>query len=150
MRALRELEPPSPDEGFAAVEHVPFDAHDRGAGRAGVFVAAAALSRAGWEQAVEAETAPHLVFDWNPDGGRETLDAEAAAPLRGGLRAGRDRALPAPGAARRPAGAARRCRGCRSRSRARTASTRRARLLVGTGPAHRTLATTLGARYVEA
>src|SRR6185503_17725771 len=39
MRAFRELEPPSTDEGFAGVEHVPF-VRARSSGRTGVFVAA--------------------------------------------------------------------------------------------------------------
>ena len=43
MRALRELEPPSTDEGFAGVEHVPFVRIAATEGRTGVFVAAAAL-----------------------------------------------------------------------------------------------------------
>ena len=52
--------------------------------------------------------------------------------------------------ARRAAGAGRRCLGCRSRSRGSTTSIRARSILVGAGPAHRTLATTLGARYVAA
>jgi aryl-alcohol dehydrogenase-like predicted oxidoreductase len=62
MRAVRELEEPSLDEGFDAIEHVPF-IRERGSGRAGVFVAAAALTSESPNP-----TAPHLVFDWRPDG----------------------------------------------------------------------------------
>src|SRR5919201_2165428 len=53
MRALRELEPPSADEGFAAVEQVAFVRAPR-AGLAGVFAAAAAVGQAGWRQALAA------------------------------------------------------------------------------------------------
>ena len=74
MRALRELEPPTADEGLAAVERVAFE-RVPATGRSGVFVAAAALRRNGWERAIaEADpTAPHLVFDWSPD----PVDADA-------------------------------------------------------------------------
>src|SRR4051812_35230179 len=46
MRAVRELEPPAEDEGFAAVERVEFERAAAG-GRAAVFVAASALGA--WE-----------------------------------------------------------------------------------------------------
>ena len=54
MRAFRELEPPAADEGFAGVEAVDFARRPPADGRtgAGVFVAAAALSRPGWERAL--------------------------------------------------------------------------------------------------
>ncbi|HEX4931463.1 MAG TPA: aldo/keto reductase, partial [Gaiellaceae bacterium] len=74
MRAVRELEPPSADEGFGAVEHVPF-VRAPASGRAGVFVAAAGLG-AGWEHGDQ--RAPHLVFDWNPDGNSASLDRAVA------------------------------------------------------------------------
>ena len=45
MRAFRELEPPSTDEGFTGVEHVPIGAFPRSSRPAGVFVAAGALRR---------------------------------------------------------------------------------------------------------
>ena len=48
MRALRELEPPSPDEGFTAVERVPFARVPVGGERPGVFVAAAGTTRRGF------------------------------------------------------------------------------------------------------
>src|SRR4051794_22364356 len=78
MRALRELEPPSDDEGFARVEHVTFTrAASAGDGHGAVFVAAAALTRPGWEAALhEADRdVPHLVFDWSPDGADSALTA---------------------------------------------------------------------------
>jgi aryl-alcohol dehydrogenase-like predicted oxidoreductase len=150
MRALRELEPPSEDEGFAAVEHVPFT-HVPAArpARTGVFVAAAALRRPGWEHALAPEdpAVPHLVFDWSADGTADDL-AELAALLAGSVSGPVETALcphgggpprcwcrpPLPGLplafARvhgiAPAGSA----------------------LVGTGPTHQALASALGARYV--
>ena len=42
MRALRELEPPSLDEGFTTVERVPFERSVTSGGRPGVFVGATA------------------------------------------------------------------------------------------------------------
>ena len=80
MRALRELEPPAADEGWADLEHVPFE-RARRSGGPGVFVGAAALLEPGWRDQVAqaAPDAPHLVYDWNPDGRRETLDAAATA-----------------------------------------------------------------------
>jgi aryl-alcohol dehydrogenase-like predicted oxidoreductase/predicted kinase len=78
MRALRELEPPSHDEGFATIDHVEFT---RAAMQSppGVFVAAAVLEAPGWEDAVSAAhpLAPHLVFDWRPDAPPGDLDAHA-------------------------------------------------------------------------
>ena len=79
MRALRELEPPSADEGFAAVEHVTFVRESwRRRAHGGVFVAAAALRQTGWQEAIVQgdPAAPHLVFDWSPGG-----DAHDLAPL---------------------------------------------------------------------
>ena len=80
MRALRELEPPSVDEGLVGVEQLPFVRTPSRGGRAGVFVAAAALGQPGWESALEQADpgAPHLVFDWSPDGTPEALAAVAA------------------------------------------------------------------------
>ena len=84
MRAVRELEPPALDEGFAAVDEVPFqraaiDPH----GGAGVLVAAPALERPGWREAVAAAdpAAPHLLFDWRPDATPDVLE-EPLARLR--------------------------------------------------------------------
>ena len=150
MRAFRELEPPSVDEGLAAVEQVPF-VREPGSGRtrAGVFVAAAALGRPGWER-VPAQgdpNAPHLVFDWSPDGDAGALSA-AAARVTAAV-AGPVEAALCPHAAGPPT-----C-WCRpplpglplAFARAHGIDPARSSL-VGTGPAHRTLATALGARFV--
>jgi len=81
MRALRELEPPSTDEGFAAVEVTPF-ARVAPPARSGaaVFVAATALDRPGLEGTLAElhPNAPHLVFDWRPDGAPDILEPLAA------------------------------------------------------------------------
>jgi aryl-alcohol dehydrogenase-like predicted oxidoreductase len=150
MRTLRELEPPSSDEGFARVERVPFARMPRSRGaRAGVFVAAPAMTQSRWEYSLEQgdRAAPHLVFDWRPDDTSDALAAEVASlsaevsgPVEGAL---------CPHAAGPPS-----C-WCRpplpglplAFSRAHDVDPSRS-ILVGTGPAHRTLATTLDARYV--
>jgi aryl-alcohol dehydrogenase-like predicted oxidoreductase/predicted kinase len=148
MRAMRELEPPSTDEGFADVEHVPFVRAPR-PGREGVFVAAAALTTPGWKRALEQapRDAPHLVYDWNPDGDPDALDAgvalvaaEACGSVEGAL-------------CPHPAGPPR-C-WCRpplpglllAFARARGVDPSRS-TLIGATPAQRTLATTVGARYL--
>jgi hypothetical protein len=150
MRALRELEPPSTDEGFVGVEQVPFARTPPARrGRVGIFVAAAALKEPGWEHALEQgdRRAAHLVFDWSPDGAPDAL-AAVAAVLSDKVSGPVESALcphgggppscwcrpPLPGL---PLAFARAHGVDPSRS-----------ILVGTGPAHRTLATTLGARYV--
>jgi predicted kinase len=151
MRTLRVLEPPSLDEGLAAVEHVAFTrAAVPGRDRAGVFVAAAALEGTDWRAAIaRADPAsPHLVFDWDAAGSRRRLDAAAAA-LAAEVPGVVEAALcPHPGGAPTcwcrpplpglPLEFARRHAIDPARS-----------VLVGAGPAHRTLATTLAARYVE-
>jgi len=83
MRALRELEAPSADEGFVAVERVTFE-RARRSGGSGVFVAAGVLEGSDWRGAVEEAdpSAPHLVFDWRPDGSPDDL-AHAVAALSG-------------------------------------------------------------------
>ena len=113
-------------------------------GLAGVFVAAAA-----WEHALEHgdTSAPHLVFDWSPDGASDALDA-AAARLAAAVAGPVESAL-----CPHPAGPPT-C-WCRpplpglplAFARAHGVDPARS-LLVGTGPAHRTLATALGARCV--
>jgi diketogulonate reductase-like aldo/keto reductase/predicted kinase len=151
MRALRQLEPPSTDEGFVGVERVAFERTppSRG-GREAVFVAAAALQEPAWQEALDQgdRRAPHLVFDWSPDGTPDAL-AEVAARLSDAVSGPVESALcphgggppscwcrpPLPGL---PLAFARAHGGDPSRS-----------VLVGTSPAHRTLATTLGARYVS-
>ncbi len=149
MRALRELEPPSLDEGFAGVQEVSWE---RAATLEppGVLVAAPVLERPGWEAAIaDADpSAPHLVFDWNPDATPDALDGAVSRLLRvvsgpvesavcphGG---GPPRCWcrpPLPGLALAFAAA----HGLEpSRS-----------TVVGSGPAHRTLANALGARHIH-
>jgi hypothetical protein len=150
MRAVRELEPPSAEEGFAGVEHVQFvrQAPPR-RGQGGVLVAATALLRPGWEGALEPPDhgVPALVFDWNPDGATDAL-AVGAKLLLAAISGPVETALcphpsgpptcwcrpPLPGLA---LAFARRHGLDLSRS-----------LLIGSGPAHRTLAATLESRYV--
>jgi aryl-alcohol dehydrogenase-like predicted oxidoreductase/predicted kinase len=153
MRALRELEPPTGDEGFAGVEVVPFSRSPSSAAgaRAGVYVAAAALRATGWERALDGvggdPRAPHLVFDWIPGGAPEALDREVAR-LAGAVSGPVERALCPHG------GGPPRC-WCRpplpglalAFARAHDVEPSRS-VLIGCGPAHRTLAVTLGARYV--
>ena len=152
MRALRELEPPSVDEGLAVVEHVPF-ARNPPDGRtaAGVFIAAAALSKPGWKDTLEEgdRHAPHLIFDWRPGGTPAALAAVAArvaAEIAGPVEA-----------ALCPHGAGPPSCWCRpplpglplAFARAHGVDPARS-LLVGTVPAHKTLAAALGARYLAA
>src|SRR5262249_11231429 len=83
MRALRELEPPSADEGFASVQRVPFVRVARRERGRGVFVAAAALSQPEVADALRLMPAePHLVWDWGGRGGGEEW-AAAAGTLTG-------------------------------------------------------------------
>jgi aryl-alcohol dehydrogenase-like predicted oxidoreductase len=146
MRAFRELEPPAEDEGFASVEHIAF-ARSAGTGTAGVFVAAAAvdaLPLADVDHGV-----PHLVFDWRPGGGEADLAATVAVAARvvsGPLEAA---ICPHPGGPPicwcrpplpgLPLAFARRHGIDPGRS-----------VVVGSTAAHRTLANSLGAGYVEA
>jgi aryl-alcohol dehydrogenase-like predicted oxidoreductase len=148
MRALRELEPPSTEEGLASVEQVPF-VRTPGAGRVGVFAAAAALRQPGWERALGQcdRSAPHLVFDWSPDGTVDALD-DVSGLLSAAVSGEVETAL-CPHAGGPP-----RC-WCRpplpglplTFARAHGVDPTRS-ILLGTSPAHRTLATTLGARFV--
>jgi aryl-alcohol dehydrogenase-like predicted oxidoreductase/predicted kinase len=150
MRALRELEEPSRDEGFAEVEVVPFArAPSSGEKRIGVLVAAAALRTDGWEAALEPEhrDAAHLVFDWRPNGTPELLARDvdqlgrtvagpvsaALCPHGGGPPACWCRP-PLPGLALAFA----RIHGLDLAS----------SVVVGCRPTDRTLATALGARYI--
>jgi aryl-alcohol dehydrogenase-like predicted oxidoreductase/predicted kinase len=149
MRTLRELEPPSEEEGWAEVEHVTFAREpwsDRT--RTGIFVAASALAQPGWEDVVrEHAEAPHLLFDWLPDGSVEDL-AEPAARLAAVT--GR----PVESAVCPDGGGPPRC-WCRpplpglllAFARAHDVDPSRS-VLVGTSTAHRTLATTLGAHSI--
>jgi aryl-alcohol dehydrogenase-like predicted oxidoreductase len=151
MRALRELEPPSLDEGWSAVERIPFERVQPPLHAAAVvLVAAAALTRAGWSEALAQANpeAPHLVYDWRPDAANGVLayavrriKAEVSGPVESAVcphPAGPPTCWcrpPLPGLALaflRPH---------------RADWTRSA--LVGTSRAHRALASALGARYVE-
>jgi aryl-alcohol dehydrogenase-like predicted oxidoreductase/predicted kinase len=150
MRTLRELEPPESDEGFSRVEVIPFArTPPSGRARVGVFVAAPVLQQSRWERALEAgdRDAPHLIYDWRPDGAPDELDpwvtrvvAAVAGPVEGAI---------CPHAAGPPS-----C-WCRpplpglalAFARAHDVDPGRS-LLIGSRPAHRTLAVTLGARYI--
>jgi hypothetical protein len=120
-----------------------------GRAREAVFVAAAALRSTGWERVLEqsAPDAPHLVFDWSPDGSPDAL-APLAASLSAKVSGPVETALC-------PHGGGPPSCWCRpplpglvlAFARAQSVDPSRS-LLVGTSPAHRTLATTLGARYV--
>jgi aryl-alcohol dehydrogenase-like predicted oxidoreductase/predicted kinase len=148
MRTVRELEPPAADEGFASVEQLRFT-RSAGSGRAGVFVAAAAFREPDWKGALEQgdRSAPHFVFDWKPGGAAEELadvvallTAEVSGPVESALcphPAGPPTCWCRPPLPGLPLAFAREHGVDPSRS-----------ILVGTSSAHRTLATTLGARYV--
>ncbi len=149
MRALRELEPPSTDEGFTAVERVPFAREPVSGGRPGVFVGAGAITREGIVQALaDAEpAAPHLLFDWTPDGDVSSVEGEAARIAN--AVSGPVRVAVCPHSAGPPS-----C-WCRPPlpglplefARAHSIDPARS-VLVGRSAAHRTLAATLGARYI--
>ncbi len=141
MRALRELEPPDADEGFASVEQIAFERASTASGARGVFVAAAAVEHA------PASSAPHLVFDWLPGSGPDALADtvrqladRVSGPVEGAI-------CPHPGGP--PV-----C-WCRpplpglllAFARAHGVSPSRSTLF-GASTAHKTLATTLGARYM--
>jgi aryl-alcohol dehydrogenase-like predicted oxidoreductase len=148
MRTVRELEPPSADEGFADVEHVAFEREQSAARCGGVLVAARALERPGWEHVLRHGNpdAPHLVFDWSEGG---ALDPRAAAQVASVVRGPVEAAVcPHPGGP--PT-----C-WCRPPlpglavvfAQAHDVDLARSTVL-GAAAAHRTLATALGARYVE-
>jgi predicted kinase len=149
MRALRELEPPALDEGFAEVEEVAFRRAPPADAEGGVLVAAAAFARSSWRSAVAAgdPAAPHLIFDWAPEGG--TAAAEAAALLEDAVTGTVEHAScphaggpprcwcrpPLPGLA---------LAFCRAHGLDPARSS-----VVGVTFAHRTLAAAIGARYAE-
>ncbi|HWO80923.1 aldo/keto reductase [Gaiella sp.] len=150
MRVLRELEPPADDEGFASIERVPFSREPH-TGRAGVFVAASTLRTEGWRDAIRSADprAKHLVFDWLPDGSPADL-RDAVELLSSEIRGVVERAVC-------PHGGGPPVCWCRpplpglplAFSRAVGVDPARS-TLVGTSTAHRTLATTLGARFLGA
>src|SRR5262245_32546313 len=145
MRAFRELEPPDDDEGFVEVERIPFE-RIPGDGGPAVFVAAAAAS--GIPGDLDRDL-PYLVFDWRPEGTAEELEstiAELAATVTGPIEAGLC-----------PHGGGPPVCWCRpplpglALAFARRHGVDPARsVVVGTSPAHRTLASALDARYVAA
>jgi predicted kinase len=149
LRALRELELPSMDEGFTAIERVPFARAPRGGGRPGVFVGAAATTRNGIVQALaDADpAAPHLLFDWAPDGDASWLRGHAAR-IATAVTGPVDVAV-----CQHPAGPPT-C-WCRpplpglplAFARAHSLDPARS-IVIGCSPAHRTLATTFGAGYI--
>jgi hypothetical protein len=152
MRAARELEPPTPDERFASAEIQPFTrAREPERGRAGVFIAAAAMQDPSWGRAVEQADpdAPHLLFDWRPEGAPEEL-----APLVELVRAALGSAITVEAAVCPHGGGPPRC-WCRpplpglplAFARAHKIDPARS-IVAGVSPAHRTLANALGARYV--
>ena len=150
MRAFRELERPSTDEGFATVEEIPFERTPSGGAQAGVLVAAGAVGLAGWEDALAnaGPSSPCLVFDWRP--GADPIElatavdgvaAEVAGPVDAAV-------CPHPGGppicwCRPPLPGL-----ALAFARARDVDLKRSTVL-GASPAHRTLASTLGARYAE-
>ena len=150
MRTFRELEPPELDEGFADVEQVPFVRTPTTWGqRSGVFVGASALESLGWEETLQPTdpTAPHLLFDWSPGGSPDDLSRLADRLTRVVTGSIESALCPHPGGPPicwcrpplpgLPLAFARAQRIDPSTS-----------LLVGTSPAHKTLARTLRARFV--
>ncbi len=141
MRSARELEPPTLDEGWSAIERLAFTRRTANAGAA-VFVAAAAAS------AVAPSELPHLVFDWNESGSDGSLTRA--------LRLVRERASGIVEGALCPhGGGPPRC-WCRPPlpglvlDFARRHGVDPARsTLIGASPAHRTLANALGAAYID-
>jgi aryl-alcohol dehydrogenase-like predicted oxidoreductase len=150
MRTLRELEPPSLQEGFAVVERLAFARAPRSERRrGGVFVAAGAMTRPGWAAALAESDpgVPHLVLDWNPAGtadallaGVDRLSAAVSGVVEGALCA---HAAGPPVCWCRPPLPGLPLAFTRAHELDPLRST-----LIGTGPAHRTLAATLGCRYI--
>ena len=150
MRALRELEPPMTGEGFTEIERVQFvrETSPQG-GSPGVFIAASAAVHSGLAGALQGADAhaSRLVFDWQPDGDSALLD-RAVAAVSGLSPATVDASLCA-----HPAGPP--VCWCRphllglvlhfARKRGVDASSS---VLVGTSSTHRSMAGTLGCRYI--
>jgi len=131
MRAARELEEPEEDEGFARIERIAFERSDR-PGIPGVFVAAPAFERTEWRRTVPPD-APQLVFDWRPGEPVDVHAGVAVCPHPGGPPICWCRP-PLPGLLLEFA----RRHGVAPES----------SIVVGESTAHRTLARTLGARFV--
>jgi aryl-alcohol dehydrogenase-like predicted oxidoreductase len=150
MRALRELEPAGDDEGFASVEVVRFS-REPPAGRAAgaVLVASSALDEHGWEAMLAKgdPTLAHLLFDWRPGADVNALD-ECAGRLSAVVSGPIETAIC-------PHGGGPPICWCRPPlpglplefTRRNAVETARS-VLVGTSRAHRSLAETLGARFV--
>jgi aryl-alcohol dehydrogenase-like predicted oxidoreductase len=153
MRSFRELEPPSTDEGFTAIDRISFARAPQPPIRSdtpvGVFVAAAAMTNANWKHAVarSAPGTPHLLFDWRPGAAPDALgadvarlSAEVSGPVRSAL-------CPHPAGppvcwCRPPLpGLILAFAGMHDIDPSRS-------MLIGAGPAHQTLATTLGTDYI--
>ena len=116
MRALRELEPPSTDEGFAGVEVVPFSrAEPSEPGGIGVFVAAGALREPGWTRSDRARRSrsatPRVRLESGRTAGPARLLAWRGSRSRSPARSRAPSVHMAP--ARRDAGAGRRFRASR-------------------------------------
>jgi aryl-alcohol dehydrogenase-like predicted oxidoreductase len=125
MRALRELEPPGPDEGWSKIEHLVFKRNPPLSGRSGVLIAGAVLERS-LPEGVLAQAdpeVPRLVFDWTRTAGAKPSSFAPPPGSRGPSR------LPSAPTGRvlRSAGVVRRSRAFRWRSRANTGSTWRGR-----------------------
>ena len=75
MRAFRELEPPSDDEGFASVERIVFE-REPAEGSSAVFVAAAAVDLL--PAAGVAAGTPCLLFDWSAEVDSDAVKAATA------------------------------------------------------------------------
>jgi aryl-alcohol dehydrogenase-like predicted oxidoreductase/predicted kinase len=149
MRALREIEPPSADEGFTTVDRVTFARAPANRGRSGVFVGAATAARPGIDEALAAadRAAPHLIFDWSP--GRDAASlSTAAARLAKGISGPVEVAVcPHPGGP--PSCWCRPPLPGLPLAFAHAYGVDPARsILIGCSAAHRTLAATLGAQYV--
>jgi aryl-alcohol dehydrogenase-like predicted oxidoreductase/predicted kinase len=150
MRALRELEPPTTDEGFTTAERLSLARAAAVGGRPGVFIGAAAATRRGIARAL-AEAGPaasHLLFDWNPNGdvsALETAAARVANAVGGPVEVA---VCPHPGGP--PTCWCRPPLPGLPLAFARTHGVDPARsILVGCSPAHHTLAATIGARYIR-
>jgi aryl-alcohol dehydrogenase-like predicted oxidoreductase len=144
MRAARELEEPEDDEGFERIERLTFERAEQD-GVAGVFVAASTLERA---SPAVAPDAPHLVFDWR-HGEPDDVLADAAKRLATSVTGPVEHAVCThPGGAPvcwcRPPLPGLLLAFARRHGIAPTRS-----FLVGAGTAHKTLARTLGATFVE-
>ncbi len=156
MRAHRQLEPPGPDEGFDTVTRVPFerDLPDdaAGPGHRALLVAASVLDRPdGVEQTlalIGAGEGPVLLFDWDPDGDGGQVRAKIAQLVTPLGRSIVSAHCPHPGGPPtcwcRPPLPGLPLAFARTHAVNLAAST-----LVGTGPAHRSMARALGAGYVQ-